>query len=184
MVPDKDHATLLSAFRTVVERLPDAELWLAGNGPLRDAIRRRAAAELPPRCFRFMEPKRDIEPWLHAAGVLALPSIREALPNVVLEAMATGLPVVATDAGGLPEAVENERTGLVVPAGDSRRLAEAILRLLSDARLRESFGRAGRLRAERLFDIATMVRRHEEVFERLHRIRTGESPPDAACAGR
>ena len=106
-------------------------------------------------------------PALHAAfDVFALPSLHEGLPLAPQEAMASGVPVVVTDAGGLPELVEHGRDGLVVPRGDPPALASGITRLLRDPELRDRLGRAGRRRAESL-DVRHAVRRLEEVYEEL-----------------
>ena len=91
----------------------------------------------------------------------------EGLPNVVLEAMACGLPVVATDVGGLREVVEHGRTGLLVPSRNAAALADAMGRLLRDEKTREAFGREGRRCAEKRYSVSSMVHRHEEIFEKL-----------------
>jgi glycosyltransferase involved in cell wall biosynthesis len=166
LVPDKDHGTLISAFRLVSEAYPEAKLWLAGDGPQQEAIERQVRL-LPPGRVRLWPGQTDIRPLLHRASLLVLSSCHEGLPNVVLEAMAAGLPVVATQVGGLPEVVVPGRTGWLVPPRDVNALAAAMAHLLGDGASRQSFGRAGRERAERQYSIAAMVRGHEEVLQYL-----------------
>jgi glycosyltransferase involved in cell wall biosynthesis len=162
--PDKDHDTLIRAFARVHALVPQAELWLVGDGPLRVAVGRQADALLPSGRIRFFPAQADVRPLLRQAGLLVLSSVAEALPNVVLEAMAAGLPVVATSVGGLPEVVAQGETGLLAPPRDPDALAQVLARLLADAGERGAMGAAGRDRAVREFSLTAMVRRHEEVL--------------------
>ena len=141
LVPDKDHDTLIAAFSQVAAAFPETELWLVGDGPRRQAIQRQVRCSLAPDRVRFWPGQPDIRPWLHRACLLVLSSRYEALPNVVLEAMAAGLPVVATQVGGLPEVVVPGRTGWLVPPGDAPALAAALSQALGDAGTREALGR-------------------------------------------
>lgn len=167
LVPDKDHETLIKAFGLLARKHPDVELWLVGNGKRQAALKRFAALTTPAGRVHFLPGQLDVRPLFHRCTLLVLSSRREALPNVVLEAMAGGLPVVATAAGGLPEVVEEGRTGLLVPVEDPPALARAIERLLTDDAARAAFGKAGRRRAESGYSISAMVRRHEEIFDLL-----------------
>ncbi|MBM4284530.1 MAG: glycosyltransferase family 4 protein [Deltaproteobacteria bacterium] len=166
-VPDKDHDTLIRAFARVSRRQPQAELWLVGDGPRREAAARLAEALLPAGAVRFFPAQPDVRPFLHQAGVIVLSSAAEALPNVVLEAMAAGLPVVATRVGGLAEVVDEGITGYLAPPRDPAALAEALDRVLADPAHRRALGQAGRRRAEQDFSLEAMVRRHEAVMVKL-----------------
>jgi glycosyltransferase involved in cell wall biosynthesis len=97
------------------------------------------------------QPRDEIERAMRAADVFVLPTWREGFPNVVVEAMGAGLPVVATPVGAIPEIVVPEQTGLLVPVRDASALREALARLVANAGLRERMGRAGRARAAELF---------------------------------
>ena len=167
LVPDKDHETLLKAFGLVSSRHPGAELWLVGNGPRRRSLERQTAELGLPGKVRFVSGAADLRPFYHRADLFVLSSVAEALPNVVLEAMATALPVVATRVGGLGEAVVSGTTGLLVPPRDADALAGALARLLDDPEAGHSMGQRGRERVAEHFSFPAMVSRHEEVWTRL-----------------
>src|SRR4030042_256322 len=167
LVPDKDQETLIRAFRLVQGDHPKAELWLVGDGPRKQALERLAHQLLPPGSVRFLPGQPELRPLYNHAALLALSSRHEASPNVVLEAMATGLPVVAPKVGGLPEMVTPGESGWLAPPGNVSALAAAMSNLLGDPNTASAFGRAGRQRVERDFSLTAMVRRHEEVFENL-----------------
>ncbi|HEY9073340.1 MAG TPA: glycosyltransferase [Desulfobaccales bacterium] len=176
LVPDKDHRTLIRAFRLVAGDHPDAELWLVGDGPEEKAIRQLAAEILPPGKVRFFPSQEDPRPFFQQAGLFVLSSVHEAFPNVVLEAMATGLPVVATRVGGLPEMVAPGETGWLAPPRDPVALAAAISKLLADPQTMREFGAAGQRRVARCFPLAAMVRAHEDLLENLSKERRPQRP--------
>jgi glycosyltransferase involved in cell wall biosynthesis len=167
LVPDKDHDTLIRAFELVAARFPEVRLQMVGDGPRREALQRMI--DRSPFADRIsLSPGRmDLRPLLEESDIFVLSSHREGLPNVVLEAMASGLPVVATNVGGLPEVVKHGETGWLVPRGDISAMAAAIGGLLSDEASRVAFGRSGRKRAGEEYAISRMVQGHEEVFHRL-----------------
>jgi L-malate glycosyltransferase len=167
MVPDKDHETLIRAFALVARDFPQTQLWLVGEGPLLEEIRQLASEILPPGACRFLPPQADLRPLFRQAGLLALSSRTEALPNVVLEAMASGLAVAATAVGGVPEMVAPAETGWLAPPGDPPALAEALGRLLGDPEQGRIFGQAGRRRVVQEFSMNSMVNRYEEVLLHL-----------------
>jgi len=146
---EKGLQELAEAFRTVRHAYPEAWLVVVGDGAYRAKLEGWVESEgLGSRVFVVgAHPHDEIPRWLGAADVFVLAGHNEGLPNVVLEAMACGLPVVATDVGWTSEAVVHGRTGLLVPAADTGRLAGALDHLLGDEEERESMGRAGRHRA-------------------------------------
>lgn len=164
---DKDHETLLRAFALAGAKRPRAELWLLGDGPLRERVRLLAARSPVRDRIKLYPAVPDPRPFFEQASLVVLSSVREALPNVILEAMSMGLPVVATAVGALPEVVEQDRTGLLCPPGDAEALGENLAALLTDADRRVAFGQAARARAVAGFSMESMVQRHETVFTRV-----------------
>jgi glycosyltransferase involved in cell wall biosynthesis len=104
---------------------------------------------------------------LSAADFAILSSWEEGFCNVILEAMAAGLPMIVTDVGGNPEAVLHEETGLIVPARDPAALGEAVLRLSRDADLRNRLGDAGQWRVKQEFSVGRCVDCHSDLYEEL-----------------
>ena len=155
--PGKGHDVLLKAARLVVDRGRDVRFDIVGNGPLRAELEALASTLGVASHVRFLGHCPDIASALRNTDVFAFPSAMEASPNAVLEAMAAGLPVVATAAGGIPEVVGHEHNGLLVPAGDEQALASAILRLLEDRRLAESLGASARRTVHSRFAFERMV---------------------------
>ncbi|TVM33110.1 glycosyltransferase family 4 protein [Oceanidesulfovibrio marinus] len=183
LVEDKDHASLLTGYARIAADHPDAQLWLVGDGPLEANLRKRVgklldAAGASQDRVRFVPGQLDLRDIYARASMLVLPSIREAMPNVVLEAMACGLPVVATQVGGLPEMVAEGETGLLVPARNPEALGDAIGRLLTEVELRRAMGRRGRKRAEYAFSWRAMVERFSTLVESLvYQNALAEGPP-------
>ncbi len=156
-VEPKDQRTLLSAWREVVSAEPGAFLALIGSGPLDADLRATAASLGIEGSVRFLPPRPDLGPPYSAADAFALSSLWEGLPYVVLEAMLAGLPVASTNVDGIPEAVVDGKSGLLVPPRDPSALAGAILELLTDRERAESLGRAARERASTVFTYERMV---------------------------
>ena len=163
--PEKAHADLIEAMRLMRDRGTRAHLALVGDGPERERLAQAAAAAGIADRVHLMGQRPKVAPLLRGADVFALPSLTEGLPNAVLEAMAVGLPVVATTVGGVPELVLDGATGLLVPAADPPALAEALARALAmtpDDRRR--MGDAGRERVERHFSFEGQARRLEALY--------------------
>lgn len=168
----KDFSTLVAALASIET---DWRAALIGEGPLRDEI----AGELNRRGLGqrvdLLGTRDDVHDLLASADVFVLSSHSEGFPVSVLEAMAVGLPVVASDVGGVSEAVVHGETGLLVPADDPPALAEAIERLLRDAPLRFRLGAAGLERVRRHFDVVPFRRAHLELYRRQS-VRCAEKP--------
>jgi sugar transferase (PEP-CTERM/EpsH1 system associated) len=164
LVEVKDHVTLLEALAIVRRQGHECLALIAGDGPLRQALTERAAALDLDGTVRFLGHRADAEAVLAAADVFVLSSRSEGLSNTILEAMASGLPVVATRVGGADEMVEDGATGMLVPPGNPEALAAAIAALIGDADLRRRLGRAARARAERDFSLEGMLRGYETLY--------------------
>lgn len=130
---------------------------IAGDGELLGELREQADRIGAASCVHFVGHQADVPAVLEALDIFAIPSLSEALPYAVMEAMAMELPVVGSDVGGVPEIVAADQTGLLVPARDSEALAVALRRLVDSADLRERMGRAGRQRIIDHFDERRMA---------------------------
>ncbi len=133
---------------------------IVGDGPQANLLRGIDGVEL-------LGERHDVPAILAAADVFVLSSLSEGMPISILEAMAAGLPVVASAVGGVPEVVIDGETGLLVPPDDAPALANALRRLLADAGLRRRLGAAGRRRAEERFDLPRFRREHLSLYDRL-----------------
>lgn len=147
--------------------LPEVSFIVAGDGPERAALEARAERRGVADRVRFVGFREDVRPILDAADIVVLPSDAEGLPLSLLEAMAAGVAVVATDVPGTREIVSDGVTGLLVPSGDARALASAIARLVADDGLRATLGAAGREAVRGSHDVGTMVERLAAVLEAL-----------------
>jgi glycosyltransferase involved in cell wall biosynthesis len=164
--PQKGHFTLLEVADLVLRRIPSVRFLFVGRGPLEDAVKKRASQMGLEDAVVFAGFRSDVPRVLAALDVFALSSGWEGLSIALLEAMARGLPAVATRAGGVPEVIEDGRSGLLVPLNDPRAMAEEIVRVIENRSLAEKLGAEARLRARR-FDIIDAVRREEAVYAEL-----------------
>lgn len=164
--PDKGVDTFVRAAPSVLERVPEARLAIVGNGPARGGLERLAKALGLGERLRFFDFVPPSARWLASLDVYVLPSRCEALSIALLEAMACGVPQVATAVGGTPEAVCDGQTGLLCPADSPDCLADCLVRLLVDEDLRMRMGRASLERFRRLFTLERMLDRTAAVFER------------------
>lgn len=164
---EKGHATALNALGLLRASFPNLRLVLVGDGPLRHTLESQARNLKILDAITFAGTQTDIRKYLGAADICWMPSDREGLGMACLEAMASGLPVVATAVGGLQEAVSDGETGFLVPRGDHRALAERTALLLRDRVLSFRLGVNGRRRVEKLFAIETTAMRYHESYEDL-----------------
>jgi sugar transferase (PEP-CTERM/EpsH1 system associated) len=179
LVPVKDHSSLLQAMALLAGRNVRCRLVLAGDGPLRDALHAQAAALGLTANVTFLGARSDVDLVLSACDVFVLSSLSEGLSNTILEAMATGLPVVATHVGGADELVEDGRTGLLVPSAQPPALASALATLVESVDLRLSMGTLGREKAQREFSIARMASDYERLYDTVARGVTPMTRADA-----
>ncbi len=168
-VEKKGIGTLIEAMHRLAAAGTRMRVMLVGDGPLAGELR-RAAAGLPQVEFPGWVPNPELRRLMRGARAVCVPSIEaaggdaEGLPNVVLEAMASGAPVVATYHAGIGEAVDDGRTGMLVPQGDAAALAAALARLIDDPAAARAMGEAARQRARESFDATTQSRRLEQIL--------------------
>jgi sugar transferase (PEP-CTERM/EpsH1 system associated) len=159
MDPIKDHATLLSAFERVRAQRPDAQLVLAGKGPDEEKIAAAAGAGV-----HVLGDRSDVPRLLRGMDLFALTSLNEGISNTILEAMASGMPVVATRVGGNPELVVDGQTGALFPVGDDEELARVLLGYIEDDARRRAHSEAAREHIIATFSLDSMVANYEKVW--------------------
>ena len=174
LVEKKGTCVLLDA----MARLPDARLAIVGDGPLRGALARQAAALGDRIRFLGALPPVEVAAWMRRAWLLAAPSVTaadgdsEGLPTVIVEAAAASLPAVGTYHSGIPEAVADGETGFLVPERDAAALAGRLTALLGSAELRDRMGKAARALAQRRFDLRRQTALLEDLYDGVRQIRS------------
>ena len=165
--PEKDVGTLIQAVKHVTEALGPQHgfmLDIAGDGRIRPQLETMSESLGLTQTIRFLGERNDIPQRLANASMFVLPSITEGISLTLLEAMARGLPVVATRVGGNPEVVVHGKTGLLVPAQSPQELAAAISRLYQDSSMGKDMGLLGRQRVEKQFSIHRMIQQYELMY--------------------
>jgi sugar transferase (PEP-CTERM/EpsH1 system associated) len=165
--PVKDQVGLIEAFARLRPGAVPVTLVIVGEGPCKSALEARASSLGISDRVRLLGARSDVATLLSGFDVFALPSIAEGISNTILEAMASGLPVVATRTGGNPELVQHDVTGRLVPVGDRDSLAAAVGDYVADPHLRLLHGKAGRARAVEQFPIERMATRYRELYTAL-----------------
>ena len=155
----------------VMREVPDVHLVILGEGELRVPLERQVKELRLERTVRMPGFREDVLSLIKSADLFVMSSITEGLGSAVLDAMAMGLPVVGTRAGGIPEAVVDGETGLLVPPRDPAALAEAMARVASDPEARRRMGAAGRLRVVEHYSLDRMTRDYERLY--LEMVRPG-----------
>jgi sugar transferase (PEP-CTERM/EpsH1 system associated) len=153
----KRQDVLINAFASVKACVPEAHLLLVGDGPLSHNLRKLSAELGLSDCVHFAGYQQRPEAYLQLMTVFALTSRSEGMPLVILEAWASGVPVVATRVGGLPELIDQGKTGLLSSPGDDTTLAADLCRLLTDKTLAATLSAAGRQRVESMFSVDRMA---------------------------
>jgi glycosyltransferase involved in cell wall biosynthesis len=170
--PEKDQATLLRAVARVIRAEPSFRLEIAGDGPCRDDLHRLTGELSLAGTARFLGQVRDVPGLLARAGLFVLSSLSEGISLTLLEAMASGLPVVATRVGGNPEVVLDGQTGWLVPPADPDALAAALLELWGNPEAGRQRGAEGRCRVEQHFDVRGMVAAYEAMYRNVYTVYT------------
>lgn len=162
--PEKDHRTLLQAFRALVAVRPAMHLLIVGDGRLRGELESQSGALGLEHHVTFTGARTDIPEVLAALDVFVLSSVNEGVPLSVVEAMAAGKPVIATDVGGLRLLVKPSINGLLVPPADPVALEAAMSDLAAQPARRQEMGLRSRQMAREAFSVSTMVNRYQEIY--------------------
>jgi glycosyltransferase involved in cell wall biosynthesis len=152
-----------------VEQLPETafSVCIAGDGPMHDDLEGAITERDLEDKVHLLGYRDDIPEVMAASDVFVLPSFREGMPRVITEAMAAGLPVVATDIAGIPDQIDDGETGFLIPTGDSEALASSLGELLANSALRERFGVRGQEKAAEKFSIEETRERLRAEYEQL-----------------
>jgi sugar transferase (PEP-CTERM/EpsH1 system associated) len=178
LVPVKDQASLVDAVAELGRLGVGATLVIAGDGPEREALERRARERGVD--LRLLGYRPDVEQVLAALDVFVLSSVSEGLSNTILEAMASGTPVVATRVGGAEEMIEDGVSGILVPPSDAPAMAAALRRVLTTADGAAAMGAAARRRAEDEFTLAGMMKQYDALYTQ-EAARRGVTPAKPAA---
>ena len=165
LVPEKNLPLLIDAVSRMSPSLRP-RVWLAGEGPERGRVEAEIARHGLGEVVGLLGERSDIRRLMHAADLLVLPSREEGLSNVLLEAMASGLPVIATAVGGSPELIDDRVTGRLLPSEDAAALAATIAALADDAEERRRLATAARAQAEARFTLGAMVEHTARIYDR------------------
>jgi glycosyltransferase involved in cell wall biosynthesis len=165
--PEKGHTVLLQAFRKTISRHPQARLVLIGDGEERERLQHLAAELNIGHFVRFLGLRADVPEVLAACDLFTLPSIQEGFPMVILEALAAGKAVIASEVGAIPDAIRHGATGLLVPPGDADALASALCLLIEDEEVRQRLGQSGREFVREAYDFDRTVGRYDDLYQRV-----------------
>jgi glycosyltransferase involved in cell wall biosynthesis len=167
LAEEKNFDGFLQAVSLVIQSGRAIQAVIVGDGSERRALEQRAAELRIKDRVHFAGHCADVRPWYEAMDIFVLSSLREAMPNVVLEAMATETPVVATRIAGVPDMLGHETSGWLVPPGDAGAMAAGITRLLTDRALRSQFAAAGRSAVLARFSFRERMNRMQQIYDEL-----------------
>jgi glycosyltransferase involved in cell wall biosynthesis len=170
LAPQKGAAHFIRAAKIVLEKMPSARFIVVGDGPLMQKLKKQTAKSGISDKVEFTGFQRDMNKVYPSIDLLVVPSSRETFGNVAIEAAAHEVPVIASDVGGLAEAVADGETGILVPPGKTGKLAAAIIYLLRNPDLRCRMGQAGKKRVMRHFKSTHLIEELEETYEHTYTI--------------
>jgi glycosyltransferase involved in cell wall biosynthesis len=179
---EKNHETLLAAAAVLLRSRPHLRFQIVGDGPRRAELEELSRARGLASHVEFLGHREDIPSLLAAADAFVLPSRSEAFPNGAIEAMAAGLPVVASNVGGLRDLIQSGRTGVLVPPGNPEALAGALQSLIDNPAGAEAIGRAARHEVQQRYSFERMIASFEDLYLSGLRARVSARPhePEAA----
>ena len=166
LLPIKGPMFLLKAMEAVWQSHPDTSLVYVGKGEMEEELKNEAFRIGVSDRVTFLGWRDDVPEIMQLLDIFVLPSLNEGMGRVLVEAMAAGKSIVASDTGGIPDLIKHGHNGLLVPPKDSNRLAEAIITLLKDTHRREEMGKNGKLLAK-IYSVESMVNKIETLYEEL-----------------
>lgn len=167
LVAAKDYAALINAFKKLIEEGLNTELIFVGDGPERSRLESMVKDLEIAQYVRFLGFQADVKSSLSKFDIFALSSLTEGIPIAMLEAMAMGVPVVATRVGGIPEVIEDNVDGLLVEARNPLALADALMKLIKDNSFRKRIGETSRTKVARLFSCKVICEQYEKLYSDL-----------------
>ena len=179
---EKDPGAQVRIALRVLERRPEAVFLMVGDGPLAARTQGAVTAAGMDRSIRLLGTRADVPDLLFASDVLLLASRTEGMPGILIEAGIAGLPAAAYALAGVPEVVEDGRTGVLAPPGDVAALAAGVLKLLDDEAARRAMSEAARARCTERFDIRAVAATYRSLYDELTKKRTGDPSTDEAVA--
>ncbi|GAK59426.1 glycosyl transferase, group 1 [Candidatus Vecturithrix granuli] len=167
--PIKNHPILLQAFEQILQHLPETYLIIVGDGPEEERLRNIVQSRDLTDKVRFLGARSDISELLHVFDIFALSSFSEGTSVTLLEAMGAGLPIVATRVGGNPEVVREHETGFLVESNNAEEMANMLIKLLQDTKMRHKMGLAGKKWVEINFSLDLMVKAYTDLYFKVAR---------------
>ena len=155
---------MIEAISSVVEQFPDLHVLFIGDGDLREELQAQTKALELDRHIHFLGNRNDVPELLAASDYFVLPSLWEGLSMALVEAMASGLPIIATDVSGTHQVIIPNETGLLVPPGDSQLLGKAVIQMLSDPAQAEAMGTAAKKSVGRYFSSQKQAQDHIALY--------------------
>ncbi|NRA36994.1 MAG: glycosyltransferase [Planctomycetes bacterium] len=167
MTEEKGHSNLLDAFAQLPDELKPTHLLLAGDGPLSDALKQRAQELSMSDRVHFLGFRDDVPSLMKAADIFVVPSLSEGLGTVIMDAFFAALPVIASDAGGIPELIDDNENARLYPAQDPVALAKVLSELIVDREQQQSFAAAALQKARKQFAYQHMAQSYIDIYKNM-----------------
>lgn len=165
----KGHIYLIEAMQKIISEIENVRLVFLGQGSLKKSLQKRISFLNLGSKVTFLKMRSDVVNVLSALDIFILPSLWEGLGMAMLEAMAAGVPVIASDVDGIKEVIESDKTGILVPPADPGKIAEAVIELLKDEKRREYFSVMGQNSVQAGFNMFGFIKKIEKIYSQLRK---------------
>ena len=162
--PRKGHKYLIEALELINKKLKNVEVWIVGEGEMREALEKQVKASSC-RNIEFLGERNDVAKLLSQSDIYVLPTTSDTLPIAIIEAMFANKAIITTNVGGIPEIIQDQQTGLIVEPGDAQQLAEKLLLLLNDPELRDNLAENAKAFAKKYLTDKIMAEKVEEIYQ-------------------